>query len=116
MYSLRILPATAIMKTGQKPRVSDATKSKLKTIPSSKQPKNISTFFKQTKRNPSANTSRISISKTSNNLIKSETLILPPKDEEDLKWEPLLNMGKSELFLPHFPNWTNLQMETNRSS
>ncbi|KAI3836398.1 hypothetical protein MKW98_008159 [Papaver atlanticum] len=95
MYSLRTLSATAIMKTAQKP------KSKLKTTTtSSKQPKSISTFFKQTKRNLSTNTSKISISKTSNNLIKSETLILPPKDEEDLKWEPLLNMGKSELFLP----------------
>ncbi|RZC94434.1 hypothetical protein C5167_026165 [Papaver somniferum] len=89
------------MKTAQKPKVGDATESKLKTTTtSSKQPKNISTFFKQTKRNLSTNTSKISISKTSNNLIKSETLILPPKDEEDLKWEPLLNMGKSELFLP----------------
>ncbi|MCL7047296.1 hypothetical protein MKW94_000683 [Papaver nudicaule] len=81
----------------QNPKVIDATKSKLKpTTTSPKHPKNITTFFKQTKRNLSTNTSKTSISKT----IKSETLILPPKDEEDLKWEPLLNMGKSELFLP----------------
>ncbi|OVA05256.1 HhH-GPD domain [Macleaya cordata] len=63
----------------------------------------LSSSFRQTKRNHLTSTTTTN----SNNALKTcphstETLIIVPKNDHQktLKWEPLLNIGKSELFLP----------------